>query len=833
MKQDTRWWRPQSRAKIGYGVIKTTPLQNINVISAATAQEHMEKEELASITAVAEMSKLYHEIRKNNDIHTAQEIQQGNVFLARLLFCFFAEAIGIFKKAQFTTLINNHTREDGSDLHHCLNQLFKVLHTPTSEGLATGERLSATGKQTELSTLTDNGIWLPAISAFPLLDIPLFSGRYTAPVFTKSSREALLHCGNLDWSIINPDIFGAMIQLVITPAYRGDLGIHYTSVSNIRKVMAPLFLDELIVAAEAAANNAGMLHALLARIRKIRIFDPACGSGNFLITAYKALRRLEMDIFRQLGEVSGTSISLHNFYGIEWDSFASEIAQLSLWLAARQMDQEFSKAFGQMNSALFLTAAETFEQMNSAPPLTAVETFGQMNSISPLTAAGNIVAGNATRLDWDTICPVEKGGEVYVLGNPPYIGARTLNETQRQDMSIVFRGTEKGYNELDYIACWFYKGAKYIKGRHAGCAFVSTNSICQGTQVAHLWPHILEEEREISFVYPSFKWTNNAKANAAVIVIIVGIRNKSDQPKYIFQKNKSTTVTNISPYLIEGDNIFIHGSREQLSHMPAMNFGSMPNDGGHLCLSQKEYETVANAYPGALKFIKQLTGSREFINNIHRWCIWIEDEVLEEALQFGFIKERLRKVRAHRLQSSRSATKTLAEVPHRFAEIRFKRTNAIIVPATSSQRRHYLPIGFLDDNTVISNAANAIYDAAPWIFAVITSRMHMTWLRAVGGRLKSDYRYSTALCYNTFPFPDISTLQQQQLENHTKLILELRTLHAEKTLAQLYDPEKMPEALRSAHHQLDLAIEACYRNKPFESDEARLAYLFKAYQLMR
>lgn len=735
----------------------------------------MEKEEQASIAAAEEMSKLYHEIRKNNDIPASQ----GNVFLAGLLFCFFAEAIGIFQKSQFTTLINNHTRNDGSDLHHCLDQLFKVLHTPVHERIPLPDYLAA----------------------FPFVAVPLFNNSCPAPVFTKSSREALIHCGSANWSIINPDIFGAMIQLVITPAYRGDLGIHYTSVSNIRKVMAPLFLDELITAAEAAGNDAGKLHALLARIRKIRIFDPACGSGNFLITAYKALRRLEMDIFRQLGAVSGAPISLHNFYGIEWDDFASEIARLSLWLTAQQMDQECCKFFGEINAA------------------------------SPLTA-GNIISGNATRLNWEAVCPVEKNEEVYVLGNPPYIGARTLNERQRQDMNVVFQGIVKGYNELDYIACWFYKGAKYIKDRHAGCAFVSTNSICQGTQVAHLWPPVLEEEREISFVYPSFKWTNNAKANAAVVVIIVGIRNKSNQPKYIFQKNKRSAVTNISPYLIEGDNIIVHGSREQLSHAPAMSFGSMPNDGGHLCLSQKEYEAVAKAYPGALKFIKQLTGSREFINNIHRWCIWIEDEALEEALQFGFIKERLRKVRAHRLRSGRSATKALAEVPHRFAEIRFKRTNAIIVPATSSQRRHYLPIGFLDDNTVISNSANAIYDAAPWTFAVITSRMHMTWLRAVGGRLKSDYRYSTALCYNTFPFPDISTLQQQQLENHTNRILEIRTQHAGKTLAQLYDPGKMPEALKAVHHQLDLAIEACYRSNPFESDEARLAYLFKAYQQM-
>ncbi|SEW33014.1 DNA methyltransferase [Chitinophaga arvensicola] len=729
--------------------------------------KEVEKEEQANRLATEEMAKLYQEIKKNNSIHTPTAVHRLNIFFARLLFCFFAEANGVFGRKQFTGVIAHHTRADGSDLQHCLNSLFKVLNTAV-----------------------DQREDIPAyLAAFPFLQLPLFGYEGAVPRFTVHGREALLRCGSLDWRIITPDIFGAMIQAVLTPESKGDQGIYYTSTANIEKVIAPLFLDELNARFREAGNDAGKLRALLLRIRKICIFDPACGSGNFLIVAYKALRKLEIAISRQLGETGDPEISLHNFYGIEWDHFAAGIAGLSLWLAAQQMTRT---------------------------PL-------------PLTALRNIVQGNATRLNWEEVCRVDKETEVYILGNPPYIGARMLNEEQKQDRKAVFHGRVEGYNDLDYIACWFYKGAKYIKDRRAGCAFVSTNSICQGTPVAQLWPHILEDGREIDFAYPSFKWTNNTGANAAVIVSIIGIRNKSDQPKYIFRKNEKETVKNISPYLTDSANIFVHGRREQLCRMPAMNFGSMPNDGGHFSLSPEDYAVISQKYPGALKFIKKLTGSREFINNIHRWCLWIEDEALEEARQYSFIKERLGKVRTHRLQSSRSATKNLSDASHRFAEVRFKNTNAIIVPATSSQRRHYLPIGFLDSNTVINNSANAIYDAAPWIFAVITSRMHMTWLRAVSGRLKSDYRYSTALCYNTFPFPEISIAQQEQLKEHTESVLTIRTAYTDKTLAQLYDPDKMPGALKNAHQQLDFAIEQCYRSKPFDNDEARLAYLFNAY----
>jgi hypothetical protein len=399
-------------------------------------------------------------------------------------------------------------------------------------------------------------------------------------------------------------------------------------------------------------------------------------------------------------------------------------------------------------------------------------------------------------------------------------------------MKFVFKGKVEGYNDLDYIAPWFFKGGKYIEKVNAKCAFVSTNSICQGSQVASLWPSILTDKLEIDFVHQSFKWSNNAKAKAAVIVIILGIRNNSKNPKYIFHKTLKTSVRNVSPYLFEGDNVYVFGRRSQLSNVPSMNFGSMPNDGGYLTLSPEEYEQLTEQDSRSKAYIKKFAGSKEFINNIPRWCIWIEEEELNEASKIKFIKDRIQKVKGHREQSERGATNTLAASPHRFAEIRYKKTNSIIVPRVSSERREYMPIGFLNSNYVISDSAQAIYDASEWVFAMITSRIHMTWLRAVAGRLKSDYRYSTALCYNTFPFPSITENQKNDLEKHVYKVLEERENHSEKTLAQLYDPEKMPNGLREAHHQLDLAVERCYRSKPFESDEERLEYLFKLYEQM-
>ncbi len=743
-----------------------------------------QNENPADVRAAEKMAKLYDDIKKDNPIKTQAEVHNLNVFLSRLLFCFFAEDTGILDKGQFTVAVSL-TQQDGSDLNTHLDKLFEVMNT----------------EQTKRKNLPHY------LTAFPYVNGGLFRNKHTAPKFTRKSRQSVIDSGELDWSAINPDIFGSMIQAVITPEHRGGLGMHYTSVPNIMKVIEPLFLNELYEEFEAANASTGSarqkkLNVLLHRLWNIKIFDPACGSGNFLIIAYKELRKLEMKIFKAMGSLAFSNISLGNFYGIELDDFAHEVAILSLWLAEHQMNQVFFKEFGRTKPAL------------------------------PLTETGKIVYGNATRLDWEKVCPKEKGDEVYVLGNPPYLGARILDDIQKADMKFVFNGKVEGFNDLDYIAPWFFKGGKYIEKANAKCAFVSTNSICQGSQVASLWPSILTDKLEIDFVHQSFKWSNNAKAKAAVIVIILGIRNISTKPKFIFNKTLKTVVRNISPYLVEGDNVYVYGRRNQLSNVPSMNFGSMPNDGGYLTLSPEEYKQLTEQDSRAKTYIKKFAGSKEFINDISRWCIWIEDGEVNEASKIKFIKDRIEKVKAHRKQSDRGATNTLAAIPHRFAEVRYKKTNSIIVPRVSSERREYMPIGFLNSDYVVSDSAQAIYNAREWVFAMITSRMHMTWLRAVAGRLKSDYRYSTALCYNTFPFPDITEAKKKELENHVYKVLAEREAHSEKTLAQLYDPEKMPDGLREAHHQLDLAVERCYRAKPFETDEERLEYLFKLYEQM-
>jgi len=767
----------------------------------------------ADVKAAGKMAKLFDEIKKDNPDNSPEFVHGMNVFLSRLLFCFFAEDTDIFKEGQFINSIDSHTQTDGSDLHTYLDKLFEVLNTPEKERKD-----------------------LPAyLMAFPYVNGGLFKQKITVPKFSRRSRQSIIDSGELQWKEINPDIFGSMFQSVVSVDQRGNLGQHYTSVPNIKKVIEPLFLNDLYEVFEKSRHEPRALINLLNRISKIKVFDPACGSGNFLIIAYKELRRLEILIIKQLqvlqkiasgfepkfqqGELFEipkaqlslaasfqvelfSRIQLNNFYGIEIDDFAHEIAQLSLWLAEHQMNVEFLKKFGRTNPTL------------------------------PLREAGQIVHGNACRLDWEKVCPKQEGDEIYVLGNPPYLGARILDTMQKRDIKFVFETKFEGYNDLDYIAPCFYKGGRYIEDTNAKCAFVSTNSICQGSQVATLWPNVLKNKIEIDFVHQSFKWSNNAKEKAAVIVIILGLRNVSNKAKYIFNNSIKISVKNISPYLIEGDNIYVYARRSQISKIPSMNFGSMPNDGGFLTLFPDEYEKLIEQNSNAQKFIKKYVGSKEFINDIPRWCIWIEDDKLEESEKIQFIKDRIAKVKLHRNQSNREATNNLALIPYKFAEVRHKKTNSIIVPRVSSERREYMPIGFLDENNIISDSAQAIYDAKPWIFSMVTSRMHMTWLRTVGGRLKSDYRYSTALCYNTFPFPPITDKQKVELTQCTFRILEEREKHSEKTLAQLYDPDKMPEGLREAHRLNDLAVERCYRSKPFESDEERLEYLFKLYEQM-
>lgn len=745
----------------------------------------------ADVKAAVGMAKLFDEIKKDNPTDTSEKVHNLNVFLSRLLFCFFAEDTGIFEQNQFTHAISSHTQQDGSDLHTYLDKLFEVMNTEQSQ------RWSV------------SGVELPAyLDAFPYVNGGLFRNVHQAPIFTRRSRQAAIESGGLQWKDINPDIFGSMIQAVITPEHRGGLGMHYTSVPNIMKVIEPLFLNDLYEEFEAAKGNIKKLNTLLQRIWKIKLFDPACGSGNFLIIAYKELRRLEMKIFKEIDRTNQfhsnqfSGISLGNFYGIELDDFAHEVAILSLWLAEHQMNREFFAAFGRTKPAL------------------------------PLKETGNIVHGNACRLDWEVVCPKRPNDEIYIMGNPPYLGARVQEDIHKQDLDFVFKGVNK-YRDLDYISCWFFKGAKFIKGSNAQIAFVSTNSICQGEQVALLWPMLFDLSVEISFAHTSFKWTNSAKANAAVIVIILGLQNNtSKRIKKIFAENLSRTIENISPYLIEGKNVFAQRRNEPISNLTKMNFGNMPNDGGGLILETHEKEQIERDFPTSKVYFKKLLGSLEFIRGTERWCLWLKNDDLSNALKIPPIQKRIEIVTNHRVLSKDDGTKKLADRPYQFRDLNVAQKHALIIPSVSSERRDYIPIGFLNSDTIISNSAQAIYDPEPFIFSVINSRIHMTWVRAIAGRLKSDYRYSNSLCYNTFPFPPISDSQKHELENHVYRILEEREKHSEKTLAQLYDPDKMPEGLREAHRQNNLAIERCYRSRPFESDEERLEYLFKLYEQM-
>ncbi|HLT89164.1 MAG TPA: DNA methyltransferase [Sphingobacterium sp.] len=743
--------------------------------------------------AAYKLGELYDMLVVDNPDWVTQGSQQLNIFLSRLLFCFFAEDTGIFPhKSMFTETLANNTSSDGSNVHEFLTLFFDKLNTPPGEGDFPGD-----------------------LADFPYVNGGLFDQRIVCPKFTRKSRQILLSSGELDWAEINPDIFGSMIQAVADPAERTNLGMHYTSVQNILKLIKPLFLDELYEEFEKNRENARALEKLLVRMSKIKFFDPACGSGNFLIITYKELRNLEIQIIKQLIDLNKsqrkiyfTEISLTQFYGIEIKSFAHEMAILSLWLAEHQMNQVFE---------------------------TELLDYGQSKPILPLKEAGNILQGNAARMNWEEVCPKTNANtepaEVYIIGNPPYLGARIQDDEQKSDMDFVFSSFKK-YRDLDYISIWFYKGSKYIEGINGKLAFVSTNSITQGQQVALLWEKVLRDTIEIYFAHHSFRWTNNAKGNAGVTVIVVGLRNITSSPKWLFIDDIKRDVKNINAYLLDAPNVIIAERMKSVSGFPRMNFGNMPNDGGGLILNEQEKRTLIEQYPYSSKFIRKLVGSAEFINGINRYCLWIEDDELDEALKNKIIAAKISDSRNHRLKSKDKGTNKLALRAHQFRDRNTAVDSALIVPSTSSERREYIPMGFLQKEIIILNSALAIYNAQPWLFGVLHSKMHMVWVDAVGGKLETRYRYSAKLCYNTFPFPEINAKQRELLTQHVFDILDVRARYSEKTMAWMYNPETMPADLKEAHHALDLAVERIYRLAPFRSDDERLEYLFKLYEEM-
>ncbi len=761
------------------------PIEDINLYFdfflplAGMEKATYQSENPADIKAASRMAQLYDEIRKDNPDKTEDFNHSLNIFFARILFCYFAEDTKIFPDKIFTSSIASHTQIGGSDLNTYLEKVFEVLDTPTNKRENLPEYLNK----------------------FPYVNGGLFKEKVKLPKFTKHSRKVIIDIGELDWTAINPDIFGSMFQGVISEEKRGNLGMHYTSVPNIMKVIKPLFLDELYEELEKARGDNKKLNTLLFRIRNIKIFDPACGSGNFLIIAYKELRRLEMEILKEQEKYQmilfASGIKLNHFYGIEIDDFACEIAKLALWLAEHQMH------------------IESFKK------------FGQQQAILPLQEAGNVVCGNAARVDWDTVCPINNMEEIYLLGNPPYKGFSQQTIEQKSDMKLVFKKPDK----LDYIAIWFYKIKDYIFKKNIKASFVSTNSICQGEQTNLLWPEILKSI-EMHFAYQSFEWKNNAKDKAAVICIIIGFRNKNNDDKYLFKGEYKKKVKNINPYLFEGETIFISKRKKSISNFPIMQLGNMPYDGGYLHLSIDEFKNFEIENREIYKYFRKIVGSQEYINGFFRYALWINDEQIDEVNNILFIKKMIESNKKQRELSKDPGIRKLALKPHQFREMYEAKHSSLIFPGASSSRREYIPIGYLDKEVIINNLAFAVYDAKIFLFSIFTSKFHMLWLKTVAGRLKNDYRYSSVICYNTFPFPKISKKQEEELEEYALKILEVRENYPEKTLAQLYDPDKMPEDLREAHRQNDLAIERCYRSRPFESDEERLEYLFKLYEKM-
>ena len=770
---------------------------------------HYVEESPADVKAAEKLAKLHDELRAYNDFRSDTDLHDLNIFITRLLFCFFAEDTGIFTEGLFTNSIIRYTMKDGSDLSDYIDEAFRVMDKERR-----GDDVPSVVRQ------------------FPYVNGGLFSKQIQIPRMGAKARKIIIECGGLDWKDINPDIFGSMIQAVVNPDVRANQGMHYTSVPNIMKVINPLFLDALrdeynklkerhekvsqlwnlrgIREAEYNKECRAIIregNALLQRMSSMKFFDPACGSGNFLIITYKSLRFLEMDILKLQkacqGEggmlmVDNSVIRLDQFYGIELLDFPHEVAILSLWLAEHQMNTKLNKEFGVNTKAL------------------------------PLTNITQLVCGNACRLDWNMVCPHTSDEEVLVFGNPPYLGSRRQDVEQKRDMEIIFK---KDFGELDYIACWFMLGAKYIKDSKSRYAFVSTNSICQGLQVALLWKRVFDKNVFINFAYKSFKWKNNAKYNAGVTCVIVGVCCDSKQKRLLYDKEQCREVANISPLLMDGQTVFVSSqSRPLCENIPQMNFGNMPADGGQLILTDEEMKYLVSQDERLDKYCLPLIGADDFINGKRRWCLWLYGEDEKEYMQIPEIERRVNNVVEIREKSSRPQ---LAEIPHLFAQITQPLwMPVILIPRVSSEKRKYIPMGFYQDKVIVGDSCMVIGTNDISLFGILTSAMHMVWVKTVGGKLETRYRYSAQLCYNTFPFPKISDAKKKEIADAAEDILVTREFHVGKTLAELYDPDKMPKDLLEAHEKLDDIVESCYPGYPFANDEARLECLFRMYEKM-
>lgn len=744
----------------------------------------------ADVKAAEKLAKLFDEIKADNfgedDLNNKEDLHQLNIFLSRLLFCYFAEDTEIFKDKQFTSAISK-SNEDGSDLSSLIGRLFKVLNQSPED------------REPDLPDY---------LADFPYVNGGLFKDDIQVPKFTRKSRRILIECGkDLNWSDINPDIFGSMFQAVVHTEQRSIMGQHYTSVPNIMKVIEPLFLNDLYEELEKNQDNINKLLKLQQRLGQMMIFDPACGSGNFLIIAYKELRKFEMELLKRIQELElektgqfskpFSVIQVFQFYGIELDDFAHEVAILSLWLTEHQMNLVFKDEFGELIPSL------------------------------PLKQSGNIICENATRVNWSEL--IHSDNELYILGNPPYIGTRNQNSEQKKDIDIVFKGFSKR-RKLDYISIWFYKAKLLIKNKNSKVAFVTTDSLIQGEQVSIFWPLILDKNIEIGFAYNSFKWTNNARNNAGVSVVIIGLRNTINDKNELYSSGVKRIVNHITPYLTEGETLYIEGRKKSISSLPEMLRGNYTGCCNALVLNHDERVNLVNNDQCAEKFIKKYVGANELLSNVHRYCLWISDEDLNDAQEIEGIKSRIEQVRIERTNSKDEGQRKLVNKAHQFREFKETINTSLVIPIVSSEAREYLPCGFIDNTVIVPNSAQIVYESPAWLFSLISSKMHMLWIKYLSGKLESRIRYSSSICYNTFPIPKLSVKDKERMELSTFTILSVRENYPDKTLAELYDPLNMPEDLRQAHEKNDLIIENIYRKEPFLSNEEKIEYLFSLYK---
>lgn len=775
------------------------------------------KDNPIDVRATGRLNKLYVELlRENPDWAKDQRRADMNHFMARLIFCFFAEDTGIFNSTGlFSKTVEQMSERDGSNTHEVLETVFRAMNIKPHERDSAQPRLPS---------------WA---NTFPYVNGGLFSGSTEVPKFTRIARTYLSHAGNLNWKEINPDIFGSMIQAVADDEERGELGMHYTSVPNILKVLNPLFLDDLRAQLESAGDNKVKLLNLRKRMARIRVFDPACGSGNFLVIAYKQMRAIEAEINRRRGEEHlGSEIPLTNFRGIELRDFPAEIARLALIIAEFQCDVLYR---GQQDAlAEFL----------------------------PLDTENWIVSGNALRLDWLSICPPtgtgvkvvgddlfstpldqkeiefeNEGGETYICGNPPYLGSTWQSAEQKDDLRAIFDHRCKSWKSLDYVAGWFMKAADYGSKTPCASAFVSTNSICQGQQVAILWPLIFGSGHEIAFAHTSFKWANLASHNAGVTVAIVGISCPPPKSRRLFSVNDdgvtiAKDVPLINAYLVSGANVVVDKKSRPTGEHAEMLRGNMPYDGGHLLMTREDVDALGLDAKQKSRFIRRIYGSAEFIRGQQRYCLWVEDENLDEAMSIATIALRIEGVRKMRLASSDKSAREMAARGHQMREMNIGINHSLIVPIHSSENREYLPVGVIQGGETAFNAAFALYDAPLWSMAIIASRLHRVWIATVCGQLETRLRYSNTLGWNTFPIPVLTEQNKADLTECTEAILLAREAHYPATIADLYEPDAMPDNLRLAHERNDEVLERIYIGRRFKNDTERLEKLFELYTKM-